>query len=182
MQLPLQITFRHMPPSEALEADIRKYATKLDKFYDQIMSCRVVMSPLNKRHHQGALYQVKIDLTVPGKELVVSRDSGLNHAHEDAYVAVRDAFDAMRRELEDYARRRRGQIKHHEGPPQGRISQLVPERDFGMIETADGREIYFHRNSVINADFDKLQVGMIVTFAEEQGDKGPQASTVHVKK
>ncbi|WJW76419.1 HPF/RaiA family ribosome-associated protein [Thiohalobacter sp. IOR34] len=181
MQLPLQITFRHMPPSEALEADIRKHAAKLDQVCENIMSCRVVVGPQHKHHRQGNLYQVKIDLTVPGTELAVSQDPGKNHAHEDAYVAVRDAFDSMRRELEDYVRRRKGKVKHHEPPPEGRISQLHPEQDYGMIETPDGREIYFHRNSVIDADFDRLEIGMRVIFCEEAGEQGPQASTVHVK-
>lgn len=181
MQLPLQVTFRHIEKSEALEADIREHAEKLDHFCDTIMSCRVVVEPQHLHHHQGTIYEVKIDLTVPGEELVVGREHGKNHAHEDAYVAVRDAFDAMRRKLEDYVRRHKGKVKTHDVQPHGRVSQLVPMEDYGLIETADGREVYFHRNSVVSIDFDRLEEGMSVRFTEEQGDKGPQASTVHVE-
>ena len=180
MKLPLQITFRDMQPSPAIEADITKKAEKLDHFFDRIMSCRVVVEQHHKHHHQGNLFHVRIDVTVPGNELVVSRDPGQNHAHEDVYVAIRDAFDAMRRQLEDHARERRQDVKSHQSVPHGRISRLVPEEDYGRIETIDGRDIYFHRNSVVNAEFDKLEVGNEVRFDEEEGDLGPQASSVHV--
>ncbi len=180
MKLPLQITFRNMEPSEAVEANIREKAGKLDKFYDQIMGCRVVVEEHHQHHHKGKLFHIRIDLTVPDKELVVSREHDQDHAHEDVYVAIRDAFDAVRRQLEDYSRRRSQHVKTHETPPHGRISQLSPEEDFGKINTPDGREIYFHRHSVLNRDFDKLEIGTEVRFDEEQGDLGPQASTVKV--
>jgi ribosomal subunit interface protein len=107
MKLPLEITFRNMDASDALEADIRSKAEKLDHFYDRVMSCRVAVEAPHKHHHQGNTYQVRIDMTVPDGELVVSRGHGQNHAHEDPYVAVRDAFDAARRQLQDYIDRRR---------------------------------------------------------------------------
>lgn len=180
MQLPLQITFRNMDPSEAVESKIRERATKLDRFASHVTSCRVIVEAPHKHHHKGALYQVLIDISVPGKELVVSRTPHDNHAHEDVYVAVRDAFDAARRQLEDHTRVIRGKTKQHEAPPHGRVRSLVFDQDFGMIETADGREVYFHRNSVLNGDFEKLGVGTEVRFSEELGDKGPQASSVHI--
>lgn len=180
MQLPLQITFRDMESSEALEADIRERVEKLDQFYDRIMGCSVVVEMHHKHHHQGKLFHVRIDLTVPGKELVVSREQDQDHAHEDVYVAMRDAFSAMRRQLENFARQQRQDVKTHETVPHGRISRLVPEQDYGRIETFDGRDIYFHRNSVLNAEFDKLEIGNEVRFDEEQGEQGPQASSVHV--
>ncbi len=180
MQLPLQITFRHMPRSEAMEARIRELAQKLEKFYDRITSCRVVVEPAGRHHHKGRLYNVRIDVTVPGRELVVSHLPEDHHEYEDAYVSIREAFDAMRRQLEDYARVRRHEVKHHEPPPQGHVSEIHPPEDYGIITTPDGREIYFHRNSVVEVDFDRLEVGDEVRFAEEQGATGPRASTVHV--
>jgi cold shock CspA family protein len=95
-------------------------------------------------------------------------------------VAIRDAFHAARRRLQDYLRIERGDIKAHEGPPHGKIVALVRDQDFGRIATPDGREVYFHRNSVLNADFDALEPGTPVWFDEERGDEGPQASSVHV--
>lgn len=178
MQLPLQITFRHVDPSPALEAKIRERAEKLDRFADQIMGCRVVIEAPHKHRHKGNLYRVRIDITVRGEELVVSREPEQHQAHEDPYVAVRDAFDAARRLLEDHVRQRRGKTKAHEVPPHGLIAELQPGRDYGKISTPDGREVYFHRNSIVNGDFDELEVGAEVRFAEGQGDAGPQASTV----
>jgi cold shock CspA family protein len=93
---------------------------------------------------------------------------------------MRDAFDTARRKLEDYVRRRRQAVKAHEVPPHGRVSRLFPQEDYGFIETPDGREIYFHRHSVLHDAFERLQVGAEVTFAEEEGKKGPQASTVRL--
>ena len=178
MQLPLQVVFRNMEPSAAVETKIRERAEQLERTYSPIMSCRVAVEAHHKHHHQGNLYHVRVDLKVPNAEIVASRDPGEHHAHEDVFVAVRDAFDAVRRRLEDYARHRRGDVKAHEVPPHGHIVDLYPEH--GRIETADGRIVYFHRNSVIDADFDKLAIGTEVRFVEEVGERGPQASTVHV--
>jgi len=180
MQIPLEITWRDMESSPALQKAIEKHAAKLERFHDRITSCRVVVRRNAKHKHHGNLYEVHVDITVPGAELAVSREPGKNHAHEDAHVAVRDAFRAAVRRLEDQVRRRRGDVKKHETPPHGRIASLFPDRDYGEIESADGRRIYFHRNSVVNEDFARLEIGTEVRFAEEAGDEGPQASTVTV--
>jgi len=180
MQLPLQITFRDMPPSEAMEARIREKAGKLDQVYDQIMSCRVVVEASHRNHQQGNLYHVRVDVTVPEGEVVASRDARNNHAHEDAYVAIRDAFSAVRRQLQNYAHRRRRDVKTHATPPHGRVAELFPEQGYGRIRDAEGRELYFHRNSLVDTEFDRLSVGAEVRFVEEAGELGPQASSVRV--
>lgn len=180
MKITPEITFRGLPRSDALEADVRQKIEKLDRFFEHIMRCRVVLEAAHKHHHKGNLYHVRVTLNVPGRELVVSRNPEKHQAHEDPYVAVRDAFDAAQRQLEDYARELRGDIKTHELPAHGRIVELVPALDYGRIETRDGRLVYFHRNSVLSADFEKLKEGDEVRFAEEQGDEGPQASTVRL--
>jgi ribosomal subunit interface protein len=181
IRLPLQVVFRNMDHSPAVEARVREQAEKLERFYDRIMSCRVVVETHHRHHHKGNLYHVRIDLTVPGDELVVSREPADRHAHEDVYVAVRDAFDAMRRQLQDFARKQRGDVKEHEPPPHGRIREIAPLAGYGVIETSDGREIPFTRNSVVDYDFDKLEVGDSVRFVEVESDEGPAASTVHVE-
>ena len=180
MQQPLEITFRDIPRSEALEANIREKADKLDQFYEKIMACHVIVERPHGHHHQGQLYHVRIDLTVPGGELVIKRDPKEHHAHEDPYVAVRDAFKAARRKLQDFARKQRGDIKSHEMPPHGIVSEIVPMMDCGRILSSDGREIYFHRNSVVDGYFDLLEEGDRVWYTEEAGEEGPQASTVHI--
>src|SRR3989304_6767090 len=124
MQLPLQITFRNLKPSEAVEARVRKEAEKLDKVYGQIMRCRVIVEAHHKHHHKGNLYHVRIDFTVPGSELVVGREPDEHHAHEDVYVAVRDAFNEACRQLEAYASRSRREGKTHEVKPPGKLIGL----------------------------------------------------------
>jgi ribosomal subunit interface protein len=180
MQLPLQVTFRNMDPSPAVEARARELAQRLDRFSSHIMSCHVIIEEPHKHQHQGKIYEVRVDLTVPQNELVVSREHPERHTHEDVYVALRDAFDAARSQLEKYERRHRQDVKHHEPNPQGWVSELYPAEDFGRIATTDGRSIYFHRNSVLGMDLEHLATGMEVQFVEERGDQGPQASTVKV--
>ena len=177
MRLPLQVTFRNFPPSEAIETQISEKAAKLDQFFDRIMSCRVVVDETQKRHRQGKLYGVRIDITVPGKEIAVTREENI-----DVYVAVRDAFDAAYRILEELRRREWGAVKAHGEVPFGRIARIFPDENYGFIQTPDEREIYFHGNSVLNSDFNRLKVGMPVSYLEEQGVEGPQALRVAVKR
>ena len=169
-----------MRHSDAIEAKIRKRAEELDKLYEQIMSCQVVVEPAHKHKHKGNLYQVRVAVTVPGKELVISREPDAQHAHEDIYVSIRDSFDAMCRQLREYSRIQRGDVKTHDVPPHGRITQLITEQDYGIITTPDDRQIYFHRNSVVSAGFEALNLGDEVRYAESQGEQGPQASTVQL--
>src|SRR6516225_3298425 len=178
MQVPLQVSFRHMEHSEAIEALIREKVAKLDASPDHIMGCRVVVEPAGKHHEHGNLYEVRIDITVPGEEIVVTREPSEHAEYKDIQVAIRDAFDSARRRLEDYVRRRRGTVKALETAPHARVSKLFPDEDYGFIETPDGREIYFHRHSILHDAFDRLEIGTEVTFVEEAGKKGPQASTV----
>jgi cold shock CspA family protein/ribosome-associated translation inhibitor RaiA len=169
-----------MEHSEAIEALVREKAAKLDTFSDHIMSCRVVVEPAGKHHLHGNLYEVRIDLTVPGEEIIVTREPSEHTEYRDIHVALRDAFDSTRRKLEDYVRRRRQFVKTLDTAPHGRVSKLFPDEGYGFIETPDGREVYFHRHSVLLEGFDKLRIGTEVSFVEEQGKKGPQASTIKI--
>ncbi len=180
MQLPLQVTFRNMDPSDAVEARVREKAAKLERFIDRIVSCRVMIEAPHRRGHKGKLYHVRIDMAVPGGEIVVNKEKPEHHAHEDVYVAVRDAFDAATRQLEDHARRRRGDVKAHDVPLHGKVTRLFPAEDYGFIAVTEGPEVYFHRNSVVEGSFDDLAEGgeVRLSIAEKEGDKGPQASTV----
>lgn len=190
-----------MPPSEAIRAAIRERAAKLDSFYSRIMSCRVVVEVPHRRHRRGKTYHIRIDLTVPGGEIVVkhepkrvtlrparapealpaeSREPSKHAGHMDVYVAIRDAFDAARRKLQDYARRQRGATKVHALPRRATVTKLFPQEGFGFLKTPDGREVYFHKNSVLEPGFNRIRVGAEVYYAEEQGEKGPQATTVRL--
>lgn len=180
MQLPIQITFRKMDTSPSVEAHIRERAEALEKFYDRITGCRVVVEQSARRQHKGKLYHIRVDLTVPGREIVVKRDPPEDHAHEDILVAVRDVFDAARRQLEDHVRKSRGDIKAHGTPSHGHIARLFPQKGYGFIRSSTGDEIYMHKNAVMGAGFDALAEGDEVRYVihEGEGEQGPQASSV----
>lgn len=180
METPLQLRFRNLDSSPAIEAAVQKRAEQLEHFSDKIVSCRVTIEAPHKHHHKGNLYHVTVDVRTPGGEIVASRSPDEHHAHENVYVAIRDAFKAARRQLQDSAREKRGKVKLHDVPPHGRISALHPTDDYGTISDSTGREIYFHRNSIVDDDFDSLAIDTEVRFVEEAGDKGPQASSVYL--
>jgi len=116
MQIPLQISFRNMDPSPAVVERIRKKAAKLERFHDRIIGCTVVVEAPHRHHHKGKLYSVRVDISVPGKDVVVDRAKPIDQTHEDVYVAIRDAFNAAARRLEDQARKMRGNVKSHTSP------------------------------------------------------------------
>jgi len=181
METPLQVTFRGMESSEAIEANIREKMAKLENYYDRIMGCRVMVEIPHKHQHRGKLYHVRIDLTLPKEELIAGRDPTLNRAHEDVYVAIRDAFKAIRRQLQDYVRKHYTQARVHEQQPIAVVSELFPMEDYGFLKTSEGEKVYFHRNSVVNNAFDRLEIGSSVRYVETMGEKGPQASTVRMR-
>ncbi len=178
MAIPLQISFKDMAPSTAIERRIRQKAERLERFHPRIVKCEVTVEAPHRHHRKGKLYNVRIDLSVPGQDVFVGHTGPLNHAHEEVNVAIRDAFDAAARLLEDHVRRLRGDVKTHEAPVHGRIARLF--EDYGFIETEAVGDVYFHRNSVVGGDFDKLEAGSEVrlVIAEKEGVEGPQASTV----
>jgi len=116
MKIPLQVTFRDMERSDAVENAVREHAEKLDQFCDHIMSCRVVIEAPHHHKNKGNIFHISIDITAPGKEIAVTRDPSQHHAHEDMYVAIRDAFNAARRQVQDYVARQRGDVKAHSNP------------------------------------------------------------------
>ena len=179
MESPLQIVFRDVSPyEEFLDAEIRRWAAKLDRRFPRVVSCRVAIEKAHSRHRQGNLYKATVRVKVPGKMIVVSREHPLHHSHEDIYVAVHHAFEEATRQLEEYARVKQRDVKDHDGLPHGIIASLHPD-GYGFITTPEGREIYFHKNSVLDG-FESLGVGQEVRFEEEEGEKGPQASTVKI--
>jgi ribosomal subunit interface protein len=179
MQTPVEVTFRGVPRWERAETEIRERAAELERFFDRITSCRVAVEAPHLHRQKGQLYHVRIDLTVPGREIVVKRDPAAHQEHQDLYLAIRDAFRAARRQLQDYVRERRGLVKAHETPPHGRVTRLFPEEGYGFLETADGQEVYFHRNAVLD-DFETLEVGSEVRFVEQAGERGPQATSLRL--
>ncbi len=177
MQVPIQITFHNIPRSDALEALIREKAGKLEAFHPRITSCRVTVEELGKHGRQGRQFQVRIDVRVPGKEIVANRDH-----HEDVYVALRDAFASVTRQIEEVAREMRGDVKAHSPVEHGKVARLFFEEGCGFIETPDGRELYFGRDNVVHPAFDQLTPGTEVQFIEEIAAEGAQAKRVSAGK
>jgi ribosomal subunit interface protein len=170
MGLPIEITVRDIENTEAINARISKKAEKLQQFYDRITYCKVIVETPQKNKHQGKLFQVNIELGVPGKVLVVNRHS---HRNEDLYVAIRDSFNAIKRQLEDYVHKLRGYTKTHPQPLIGKITRLF--EDYGFIETPDGNEYYFHEKNVLQPEFSNLIVGLTVRFVETAAGDSLQA-------
>lgn len=178
MQTPVQIAFHGLDCSEATRGLIEEKVAWLERYFDRITGCRVVVEMPHRHSRQGNQYHVRIDLALPGSEIVVNRDSARRTANQDLEVAIGHAFDAARRQLEEHVRRRRQEVKNHEPIPHARVIKLFLEEGYGFLMTADEREVYFHKNAVLNGGFDGLEIGNEVTFAEELGEQGPQASTV----
>lgn len=179
MSTPLQITFHGIAPSDAIETRIRAKAEVLQRFAPLITGCHVIVQAPPGHHHHGGIYSVHVTVQVPGGDVVATREAGHDHAHEDAYLAIRDAFDAVVRQLEDFERRQRRAVKQHEAPLHGKISKLFRDDGYGFIELSDGTDVYFHENSM-GAGFTNLRIGdeVRVVLADGESDKGPQASTV----
>ena len=180
MQTPLELNFANMQRSDAVETEVRERVERLEKFFNGITSCHVFVDASHLRHRKGNLHEVRIEVRVPGTELAVNKKPGDVNAHEDVHVAVRDAFDAMERQLKKWKQKFRGQPKAHESPLQGRIAEIYPNESYGQIATTDQRLIYFHKNSVIGSGFNQLTEGDTVELVVQYGEseKGPQASTV----
>ncbi len=171
--LPLQMTFRDINESEALKMAIAERVEKLEQFCDRIQRCRVVVELVDRNKHQGKLYNVRIDLTLPRKSLAVTRKQS-----EDVYVAVRDAFNALTRQVEELARKRHGRVKAHNGIHHGRVKRLIAEEGYGFIEGDDGHDYYFSMTNMAFPNFDQLMIGDYVDYTSEMQSEGRQAQHV----
>jgi cold shock CspA family protein/ribosome-associated translation inhibitor RaiA len=180
MQTQPQVTFDDLPIDDRVRATAYDHIDELERAYGRITGCHVVIAQPHRHHQQGGLYSVSIDLVVPGGEIVVNREHSRDHAHEDVYVAMRDAFLAARRRLEDHTRRIRGDTKTHGPRPRGHVSQIFPLKGYGFIKTSDGRDVYFHRHAFSDQDYRLVDIGSEVFFTEEEGDDGPQAAHVQL--
>ncbi|MBN9040930.1 MAG: DNA-binding protein [Rhizobiales bacterium 62-47] len=180
METPVEIDFQGMAPVEQIRRSIETHVAALEQRYGRITACRVAFKAPGGHHRKG-LYEVSLRLALPnGREVNVARMASQDERYTDVNFAINDAFKRARRRLQDHVRRMQGHIKEHEAQPIGKVIRINPEDGFGFLETADKREIYFHKNSVLDGGFARLSVGARVAFAEEQGEKGLQASTVRL--
>lgn len=182
MSMAKHVHFRGLEQSDSLTERIDGHLERLERQCGNMRRCNVSVELLNHRCGKLGSYKVVIEVDVPGERLVVGHEPEAS-ARGDAFAAISAAFEAMGRRLKKYMELLRRETKHHvESKGKGRIQRLFPYEGFGFISTEDGREIYFNENSVLGADFEDLEAGTPVRYAEEAGDKGPQASTVQVIK
>ena len=177
---PLEISFRNFESTEPVKQAVEKYASKLEKHFDNIESGRVVLSAPHRHSQQGKIFHVNIQLKVPGQKLVVSHEPENDHTHEDIYITIRDSFEAMKKELDRYVRKlnKQEELRGHVTPPRGKVIKVFLESGYGFLKSKDGEEVYFHENSVLNQDFYNLSIGDTVLYSLEMGEKGPQASSL----
>ena len=173
MKIPLQITSRNFELTDTIKDAIYEQAEKLDRIYDQIVRCEIVLEAPHQRKTKGGVYNVRISVTVPGGQIKVKKEP-----HEDLYVSINRAFDRTHRQLKQFISQQRRDVKYHEETPFGIITKIFQEKGYGFLTTPEGREIYFHKNSVVCSKFKNLEAGSKVRFVEAEGEKGPQASTV----
>jgi cold shock CspA family protein len=180
MQTPARIEFENLTPSSELQAAIDQHISELEKRYGRATAGRVIVRGPSDRHKTGGQYQVSIRLALPeGREVDVGQTPKEDERYADLTFAVDDAFKRARRQLQDQVRVMSGQTKYHEEEPVGTVLRIDPSGEFGFLEAADGHEIYFNCNSVLEGRAN-IAVGARVSFVEELGEKGPQASTVRV--
>ncbi|RPJ04101.1 MAG: ribosome-associated translation inhibitor RaiA [Deltaproteobacteria bacterium] len=173
MKVPLEISTRNVDLTDDLNDLVREKAEKLDTFCDEIIACRIMVEVPHRSQRKGVSYNVRIDISVPGGELVVKREP-----NEDLYVAIVKAFDVAERQIKEFVGKHRGEVKVHFERPVARVTTIFPTEGYGFLTAPDGREIYFHENALLNGKFEELVIGVSVAFVEHMGDKGPQASSV----
>jgi cold shock CspA family protein/ribosome-associated translation inhibitor RaiA len=181
METKVQIDAPGSPLPAHLREHILDQVAGLEKRFGRIIACRVTFDAPSRHHSTGGQYSVKVHLTLPDRrDINVDRKPDADERFADPAFAINDAFKRARRRIQDQVRRMQGAVKIHVPQPMGVVSRLERDRGFGFLTTAEGREVYFHHNSVLDEEFDRLQVGARVSFVEEEGEKGAQASTVRV--
>jgi cold shock CspA family protein/ribosome-associated translation inhibitor RaiA len=182
MKVPLEICFRGVAKTDEIESLIREKVAKLEEVCDYLSSCSIALETPQEHQKAGNPFRVRISMRVPpGHELVVKRKSSRGDMHDELPKVVRDAFQAARRQLQELTERQRDEVKAHpEQEAAAVVVRLFRDQGYGFLKTVDGRELYFHRNSVLHNDFDRLEIGTGISLSEEPGERGPQASSVQI--
>lgn len=181
MQVPPEIAFRELEPSDDLRQAILDGIEELETVYPNLISCRTVVADDTPGQRSGTNLRVRLDLSIPGKTLVVEEDNAEPGTERSARQTIDDAFAVGRKRLQQAKERQRGDVKARELPPHGRITRLLVDDTgvrYGFLESRDGRRVYFHEDALVDLDYDELRVGDEVRIAVAEGDDGPQASTV----
>jgi cold shock CspA family protein/ribosome-associated translation inhibitor RaiA len=180
MQTPTEIEFEGVQGTPELRTSIDEHIAELEGRFGRLTAGRIVVRGPGDRHRTGGQYQVSIRLVLPdGREVNTGRTPRKDERYADLTFAVDNAFKRARRQLQDQARLMRGQTKQHENQPVGTVVRIDPSGEFGFLQAADGQEVYFNCNSVVDGA-SRIAPGTRVSYVEQTGEKGPQASTVKI--
>lgn len=182
MQVPIELSFHGVDHTDWAEEYVRERASRLERYADNIISCRVAIEQPHHHQHKGSPYRVRVEVTLPPKhDLVATEEPAEVPQQNQLKPVIRGAFEAVERQLAKVDAKRHGEVKHHGAVEnRGIVVRVFSEQGFGFLRTPEDREFYFHRNSVLHSDFDRLDVGTEVRFDPEEGDEGPQASSVQI--
>jgi cold shock CspA family protein/ribosome-associated translation inhibitor RaiA len=184
MEIPLEITYRGVQKTDGIESLIREKAAKLDRICDKLISCRVAVESPQQHQNSGSPFRVRINMRIPpGHELVVRRESSKGDIHDPLHTVLRTAFEAAYRQLKEHTEKKQGDVKtksHVDADNTGFVIRLFREEGYGFLKNINGEEYYFHRNSVLQNDFERLEIGTGVRFFPSEGDEGPSASSIHI--
>lgn len=176
-----EIIFHDVDRSAWVENYIVERLQKLERFAQGITRCHVTLSQEHGKHKKGNRYSVMVEVRIPPQhDLAIKKQKEIRDMPAQLPALINLAFGAIERQLKKTAALRRGEEKTHDGQPYGLVEKLF-EEGYGFIRAADdNRQVYFHRNSVLHGDFERLTVGTEVRFSPEDGDNGPQASSVQM--
>jgi hypothetical protein len=169
MRVTPQVTYRDTDPSLAVEELVRARAARLDRYADRITACRVLIEG-SRRQGEASRYRVRLTVAIPGDELIITREAGGGTGAEDLPAASRGAFDTAAGLLEDENGRHPHIGRHREPLPRAHVRLVMRDQDLGLLEAADGREVYFDKGSLVNADLDSLTTGTEVVCLDGPGD------------
>jgi len=189
MQIPVEIAFHNLPKSDWAENEIRDHVSRLEEIYDRLTTCRVRVDQRATNPANTVPPVVRIEMSVPGRrEIVVAHEPDhleRKFQNPDLHNAINEAFRIAERRLTQYKDQLqdRSAAGEHEAANEylGQIVEITPAEDFGFLLTASGSLLYFHRNSVLSGDFDRLKIGSAVRYIEDVGDTGPIATKVRAK-
>ncbi len=179
MRIPLEITYRGLDASAAMDALIRERAQRLGRFHHHIIACRVTLEAAHKNGQSDAIsYRVRVELSIPGQPIVASHDRSHRRPNFDPYTAIRQAFAVVERQLRNRSGRQKSRRRRTLGAPIARIDRVFADQGYGFLQTMEGEHIYFHENAVVDTAFENLSPGDHVHFEMTDGQEGPQATTV----
>jgi len=189
MQIPIEIAFHNLPKSDWAENEIRDHVSRLEEIYDRLTTCRVRVDQRASNVNNSIPPVVRIEMSVPGhNDIVVAHEP--DHLQRkfqtpDLHNAINEAFRIAERRLTQYKDQLqdRATAAGHDAANSylGQVAEITPAKDFGFLLTASGGLLYFHRNSMLSGDFDRIRVGAEVHYVEDVGDTGPIATKVRVK-